>query len=91
MEHYEVLTSVLFWVLMTAIVALHITAVFARRLGKGILTAVCAVNMALHFVLFGYMLVSSAAPEELFFALLLSSAVALITTRRKKGEDNNGI
>lgn len=92
MEHYEVLTTVWFWILMAAITALHITAIFARGLGKGILTAVCGINMVLHLVLIGFMLINAAEPQELFFALLLSSTTALITTRRRgKGADGNGI
>ena len=77
---------------MAAILLLHITAMFARGLGKGILTAVCAVNMALHLLLFALMLINAAEPEVLLFALLLSTTTALITTRRRgKGADGDGI
>ena len=77
---------------MAAIVALHITAAFARGLGKGVLTVVSGANMALHLLLIALMLINTASPEALFFALLLSTTVALITTRRRgKGADGDGI
>lgn len=77
---------------MAAIIALHITAMFARGLGKGVLTAVSGVNVALHLLLFALMLINAAEPEVLLFALLLSTTTALITTRRRgKGADGDGI
>ena len=92
MEQYTVLSSALFWVIMAAVIALHITAHFAARLGKGIYAIVCAVNMLLHFGLFGLFLAFKAEPEELFFALLLSTAAALFTTKHKdKGDAQDGI
>lgn len=92
MEHYEAIGSVWFWALMIAIIALHIAAAFAKRLGGHILTAVCAVNMALHLVLAGLMLTYKAEPEELFFALLLSTVTALFTTKHGvKGEKRDDI
>ena len=92
MEHYEVLGSIWFWIMTAAIIALHVAAVFARRISKGMLTVVCAVNMALHLILFGFMFINYAKPEELFFALLLSTVAALITTRRSgKEEHKDGI
>ena len=92
MGRYEVLTTAWFWVVMAGILALHITAVFARGLGKGTLIAVCGMNMALHLILIVLMLANAASPEALFFALLLSSTVSLITTcRRGKGADGDGI
>ena len=92
MGQYEILSTAWFWVVMAAIIALHVTAIFARRLGKGVLTAVSGVNMALHLLLFALMLINTAAPEELLFALLLSTTAALITTRRSgKGADGDGI
>lgn len=91
MDNYEVLKTVWFWVIIALITALHIAAIPARKTGKSVLTAVCAVNMLMHFVLFGYMLANAAQPEEMFFALLISSVTALITTRRRKKGDKNGI
>ena len=92
MEHYAVLSTALFWAIMAAIVALHITAHFAEHIGNGIYTIVCAVNMLLHFLLFGMFLAFKADPEELFFALLLSTAAALFATKHKdKGDAQDGI
>lgn len=91
MDNYEVLKTVWLWVILAVIAVMHIAAIPARKPGKGVLTVVCAVNMLLHFVLFGYMLVNAAKPEELFFVLLISSVTALLTTRRGKKEDKDGI
>ena len=92
MESYVFISTALFWTIMAAIIALHITARFAARVGKGIYTIVCVLNMLLHFGLFGMFLAYKAEPEELFFALLLSAAVALFTTKHKdKGDAQDGI
>ena len=92
MKQYEVLSTIPFWIIMAMIIALHIAAVFVRQKSRTALFVVSGVNMLMHFVLIGYMLMKTAEPYELFFALLLSTAAALLTTRRReKGEGKDGI
>lgn len=94
MENFEAIGSVWFWILMSAILILHVAAVFVRRLKKNLLIVVSAINMLLHILLIGFMLFYRAEPGELFFALLLSTAVALFTTNigaRWKGDGKNDI
>ncbi len=92
MESFEVLGTVWFWVIMTAIIAVHILSVPVRKLDRVAQIALTSLNAFLHLLIIGCMLASGAEPEELFFALLLSVTAALFTTKKRgKGADEDGI
>lgn len=85
------MTTVWFWAPMALIIVLHITAMLARGVSKGVLTAVCSINMLLHLLLFGLMFINAAKPEAVFLAMLISLCTALLTTGHRKGDDKDGI
>ena len=93
MKDYRLMSSPIFWAVMTVIIILHIASAVMRVHKKGndplIITAI---NILLHLGLCVFMLINRADSEELLLALLISLAANLASRSiRRKGGKKDGI